>query len=71
MSKRGRGVLLADSHGPTLSGYLVIGNDHYEIKGQRMTAIRTNLDVRHLGEIENQGDLFEPRGEGDRERSLP
>jgi hypothetical protein len=59
MGKRGRGVLLFDSREPKISGYLIIGNAHYEIVGQRMSDIRTHLHVRKTGETAKQEDLFD------------
>jgi hypothetical protein len=70
--KRGRGVLLTSKHEPKITGYLIIGNDHYEIIGQRMSAIRTNLELRHTGETETRGDLSDGSSSdaGERKRGL-
>jgi hypothetical protein len=59
-AKRGRGVLLFDKVEPKISGYLIIGNEHYQIVGERMSDIRTHLDLRQTGEATSmQGDLFD------------
>lgn len=50
----GKGVLLFDSREPLISGWLVIGDKHYEIFGQRMNDIRTNLHVKLTGERHGQ-----------------
>lgn len=55
----GRGVLLFDDNEPKISGYLIIGDVHYQIVGERMSAIRTNLHIRKTGETEVQEDLFD------------
>jgi len=60
MSKGGKGVLMADPKEPTIiTGYLIIGDEHYEIKAHRISAIRTHLDVRRIKETEQQEDLFD------------
>jgi hypothetical protein len=72
MTKTGRGVLLHDTVEPKISGYLIIGNSHYEIVGQRINDIRTNLHIRKTGETQRQGDLFDekPGAAGDGQRDL-
>lgn len=55
-----RGVLLFDSKEPKISGYLIIGNDHYQIVGQRISDIRMNLTIKKIVEGEPvQADMFE------------
>lgn len=67
MSK-GKGVLLFDSKEPKISGYLIIGNAHYQIVGQRINEIRTNLDVRRVGDAGQQEDLFDEQSGASGER---
>lgn len=59
--KENRGVLLFDSKEPKISGYLIIGDDHYEIYGQRMSDIRTNLTIKKTSETAEQTDMFDDR----------
>ena len=68
----GRGVLLFDDKEPKISGYLILGDVHYQIVGQRVSPIRTNLHLRKTGETEQQEDMFdEPSQSGDGQRDLP
>lgn len=57
--KHGRGVILHDSKEPMITGYLIIGDKHYQIVGERMSDIRTNLDIRETFDTEVQEDLFD------------
>jgi hypothetical protein len=60
MTERGKGVLMFDTKEPHISGYLIIGNTHYEIVGQKINQIRTHLEVRKTGEVQQQQrDLFD------------
>ena len=68
----GRGVLLFDDKEPKISGYLILGDVHYQIVGQRVSRIRTNLHLRKTGETEQQEDMFdEPSQSGGGQRDLP
>lgn len=64
MSKRGVGVIL---HGgkddPEITGYLIIGDKHYELYGHRVSKARIELHVRETGDergddSHQQRDLF-------------
>lgn len=61
--KENRGVLLFDKVEPKISGYLIIGDDHYQIIGQKVSDIRTNLTIKKIAETadEKQTDLFDGR----------
>lgn len=63
-----RGVLLFDEQEPKISGYLILGNDHYQIIGQRMSAIRTNLILKKIAATEQQADMFDDRSSQSGER---
>jgi ATP-dependent Clp protease ATP-binding subunit ClpA len=55
---KGKGVLIHDDE---ISGYLIIGDDHFQIVGQRINKVRTHLDVHRIAMTETtdvQGDLF-------------
>lgn len=55
-----RGVLLFDSKEPKIAGYLIIGKDHYQIFGQRVSDIRMNLTIKKIVDGEPvQPDMFE------------
>lgn len=69
MSKHGRGVLMFDSKEPKISGYLIIGNKHYQIVGERVSDIRTNLHIRKTGDRETtQEEMFDDRSSTSGER---
>jgi hypothetical protein len=55
--------LLTDDKEPKISGYLIIGDQHYQIVGQRISNIRTNLFVKHAGEMDTQADMFDDRSQ--------
>ena len=59
MTKEDRGVLLFDSKEPKISGYLIIGNDHYQIIGQKISDIRTNLTIKKIVDEQEQADMFD------------
>jgi len=61
MTKRGEGVLLHGEHEPKIVGYLVIGGEHYEVIGRKVSEVRTDLKVwkNDVGATEAQGDLFD------------
>ena len=62
MPKRdNRGVLLFDNKEPKISGYLIIGDDHYQIVGEKISDIRTNLTVKKIAAEEEQTDMFNDR----------
>ena len=61
MTKHGRGVLLFDTQEPKISGYLIIGGKHYQIVGERVSDIRTNLHIRKTGDTDEQTDMFDDR----------
>ena len=69
----GRGVLFFDDKEPKIQGYLILGKDHYQIIGQKVSDIRTNLKINKVSEDKEQGDMFDGRsGEaGERKRNLP
>lgn len=55
----GRGVLMFDDKEPKIHGYLIIGNDHYQIVGERISDIRTNLHVKKTSDSEAQEEMFD------------
>lgn len=60
MSDEGKGVMLFDNREPKISGYLIIGNAHYQIVGERISDIRTNLTVKKIFEDNpEQKDMFD------------
>lgn len=64
--KTGKGAILHDDKTSEITGSLIIGSVHYEIKGHRVNAIRTHLYVRQTSTDEpTQGDLFEDERSGD------
>ena len=75
MTKHGRGVLMFDDKEPKISGYLIIGNKHYQIVGERISDIRTNLHIRKTGETDDdeQEDMFDDRSQqaGERKQNIP
>lgn len=68
-----RGVLFFDDKEPKIQGYLIIGKDHYQIVGQKISEIRMNLMINKVSEDKEQGDMFDGRsGEaGERKQYLP
>lgn len=54
-----RGVLLFDDKEPKIHGYLILGNDHYQIVGEKISDIRTNLHIRKIVEAATQEDMFD------------
>jgi hypothetical protein len=63
-----RGVLFFDDKEPKIQGYLIIGNDHYQIVGHKVSDIRTNLKIDKIGATsQEQGDMFDGRSSGDGE----
>ena len=73
MTKENRGVLLFDDREPKISGYLIIGNEHYQIFGERVSDIRTNLTIKKNAEKKPvQPDIFDDRSSqsGERKRDL-
>jgi hypothetical protein len=66
-----RGVLLFDDKEPKIHGYLILGNDHYQIVGEKVSDIRTNLYVRKVVETEApQQDMFDDHQASDKWRDL-
>lgn len=62
--KEDRGVLLFDDKEPKISGYLIIGSDHYQIFGQRISNIRMNLTIKKIIDGEPvQTDMFEGKAD--------
>lgn len=60
MTKRGKGVIFhGDKNDPVITGYLILGDDHYQIIGERVSDIRTNLHIRQTVKTEIQEDLFD------------
>jgi hypothetical protein len=49
---------------PHITGYLVIGKDHYELVGVRRSDIRTDFKGRKTSPDEVQAELFDD-GSGD------
>jgi hypothetical protein len=49
---------------PHITGYLVIGDEHFELVGVRRSAIKTEFRGRQNKKLphEQQGDLFNERG---------
>lgn len=68
-----RGVLFFDDKEPKIQGYLIIGKDHYQIIGQKVSDIRTNLKINKVSEGQEQGDMFDGRSSeaGERKLNLP
>jgi hypothetical protein len=62
--KRGKGVLM---EGEMISGYLIIGDQHYEVYGKRVSDIQTHFHVVHT-ELASQGDLFDEQSSQSGER---
>ena len=58
-----RGVLLFDDKEPKVSGYLIIDGKHYQVVGEKISDIRTNLHFRKMseGDPAMQGDMFDER----------
>ncbi|MEH2525826.1 MULTISPECIES: hypothetical protein [unclassified Bradyrhizobium] len=52
-----KGVLFFSDREPHITGYLVIGNEHFELVGWHSTKIRADLSVKKTGE--RQEDLFD------------
>jgi len=65
-----RGVLFFDDKEPKIQGYLIIGKDHYQIIGQKISDIRTNLKINKVSEPEQQGDMFDGRSSDAGERKF-
>jgi hypothetical protein len=61
MTDDGKGVLLFDDKEPKIHGYLILGNDHYQIVGKKISDIRTNLHLRKVVESDAQKDMFDDR----------
>jgi hypothetical protein len=60
--KNPRGALFFWKDEPHVTGYIVIGNEHYELAGVRRSQIRTDLTVRQI--ITEQMEMFDD-GSGD------
>lgn len=61
---RPKGALFFWEDEPHVTGYLTIGDEHYELAGVRRSKVRTDFEGRQQ-ERERQRDMFdEPRGEG-------
>ena len=66
-----RGVLFFSDREPQITGYLVIGNEHFEIGGWHTSSIRADLKLRKTGETKpaEQTDFFDAgSGSGETER---
>jgi hypothetical protein len=61
MSEQYKGVLLFDQLEPKIHGYLILGNDHYQIVGEKISDIRTNLHIRKIVETTAQEDMFDEK----------
>lgn len=59
MSKTMRGVLFFSDQEPQITGYLTIGNEHFEIAGWHASDIRSEITGRKTGET--QKDMFDDR----------
>jgi hypothetical protein len=57
-----QGALFFWKDEPHVTGYIVIGNEHYELAGVRRSVIRTDLTVRQI--ITEQMEMFDD-GSGD------
>ena len=57
-----RGALFFWKDEPHVTGYLVIGDEHFELVGVRRSAIKTEFRGRKNEPREKQGDLFNERG---------
>lgn len=73
--KRGKGVIMqGDKNDPLITGYLILGDEHYQIVGERMSKIRTHLHLREVTEKDRrQKDLFNDEHSGtsgERKRDL-
>lgn len=65
MTERGKGVIMqGGKDDPLITGYLILGDEHYQIVGQRMSKIRTHLQLHKIADKDRrQKDLFdEPSG---------
>jgi hypothetical protein len=68
MSDDDRGVLLFDPKEPKIHGYLILEGKHYQIVGQKISDIRTNLHLRKISEPDEQEDMFDDRSSQSGER---
>lgn len=57
------GALFSHDDDSIITGWLTIGNDHYELVGVKRSKIRTDLKARKI-EPEQQRDMFDD-GSGD------
>jgi hypothetical protein len=57
-----RGVLFFSEEAPHVTGYIVIGDDHYELAGVRRSKIRLDLTGKRIADHDQAGN------ESDRER---
>jgi hypothetical protein len=59
-----KGVMFFWDNEPHVTGYIVIGDDHYELAGVRRSKIRTDFEGRKI-ETGQQSDMFNERsGDG-------
>jgi hypothetical protein len=67
-----RGVLFFSDDEPQITGYLVIGNQHFEIAGWHASDIRADLSIKRTSKPEQQADMFDDRSceAGERKRDL-
>ena len=56
-----KGALFFWKDEPHVTGYLVIGDEHFELVGVRRSAIKTEFRGRKNAPREQQGDLFSER----------
>lgn len=61
MVKKMKGVLFFSDTEPRITGYLVIGNEHFEIAGWHASDIRAEITGRKTGETAKQEDMFDDR----------
>ena len=54
-----RGVLFFSDREPQITGYLVIGNEHFEIGGWHTSKIRADLQIKKTGETRKEPELFD------------
>jgi hypothetical protein len=56
-----RGALFFSKSEPRISGYLIIGDEHFEIAGWHASEIRADLKIKKTGETSTQKDMFDDR----------
>jgi hypothetical protein len=56
-----KGVLFFSNSEPQITGYLTIGDEHFEICGWHASEIRADIKGRKTGEKQTQKDMFDDR----------